>query len=154
MTIKEYWARLVAAGLIPNKWKDVKAILKRAQCYEMYKYVILSKYGDLTTNIEVKIPDHIQEEIDMNEEIQLRKDGVDSVELEWVKPTENDIGKMGWIIADHGVLMSITMTEISKKGKVTTYNDNGWPWSTYYVLVASHGQIAPTPENFKKVYGE
>ena len=85
---------------------------------------------------------------DNNKKITLRKDGVNLYELEWRKPTEYDIGKMCWLKDDELGCIALTMFSNCdfEFMKIEPYN------SKY--LLADHGQIAPTEQDFIKVYGD
>lgn len=83
--------------------------------------------------------------------IQLRKDGKDLYSLEWRRPTEQDIGKMCWF-ADVCFDDNKRLHLDSLYGIENTYldtHDNGFE----HCLLADHGQLAPTEEDFKRIYG-
>ena len=92
MEIKEYWSILVAAGLI-EEWENMEAIYKPITGWVIYE----NHPNDLDA---IVIGKHKVSSGKNFAIIQLRKDGVNLYELEWIKPTEQDIGKMCWFWDD------------------------------------------------------
>jgi hypothetical protein len=90
MNIKEYWARLVSAGLAPD-WKNVWAYWDD-NGYRIQNPIDISNHYALYTPLPICIKS--------DETIQLRKDGIDQYKLEWREPTEQDIGKECWFSED------------------------------------------------------
>lgn len=146
MNIKEYWARLVVANLAPD-WKNVIAVLGATNQW------LLSNCEPFPEIIETPRIIGIKDDT----EIQLRKDGVDLYKLEWRKPTEEDIGKMCWFYDgyyknwNYGILYNITLLYYPENTNVKKTNHHqGWG----RCLLADHGQIAPTEQDFIEVYNE
>ena len=86
MTITEYFARMCAAGLMPTS-QECNEILA---VYGRFGWAL--RFGD---GKNYYIPIELSPIAKCNV-IQLRKDGVNLYELEWRKPTEQDVGKMCW----------------------------------------------------------
>ena len=141
MKITEYWARLVASGLAPdceNVFLYINRILKYYSIRnDNYNHTLLIKTEKDDTLI-----------FNSNNEIQLRKDSVDLYHLEWRKPTEQDIGKMCWFYNDD--YNAIVLANLEVENGQYRYDFRLPP---YDCLLANHGQIAPTAEDFKQVYG-
>jgi len=135
MTIQEYWAKLVAAGLAPD-WGNVHGI--------MYKGSAIF-YSDIELLFQS----------DLEEVSQLRKDGIDLVYLEWQKPTEQDIGKMCWLRKGTKSNIECGILKESKKwnnfyGDYAYKDNNGEDYR--FFLSATHGRLAPNVEDFERAY--
>lgn len=155
MNIQEWFARAVAAGLMPDSLKNVYA---KYMCYnnDSWFWVIYNAEFDGLIPIEyMKIEIKNLSGLDKDgsgdqRTIQLRKDGKDLYSLEWRKPTESDVGKMCWISEPDGVLM---LAEISGIGlwAITVLNKKGKPYTVQNVLLANH-PFPPTEQDFKRIY--
>lgn len=152
MNILEYWAKLVAAGLISENLKNVYA-----RNHFLLKTWIIYSPENLDPNSDLGVICRIQMNYNelsnfermQDKDIQLRKDGKDLYPLEWRKPTEDDIDKMCWFRQKEIILDSLFSIEEKK------YYDRlyGSYYELYeYCLVADHGQLSPTQEDFEKVY--
>ena len=87
MKIQEYWATLVAAGLAPD-WKDVVAYADSSD----FKYYLQNVnegmlYAGRGNETNIKYVDSFSK-LNPYSAIQLRKDGIDLVSLEWYKSTK------------------------------------------------------------------
>lgn len=150
MKITEWFARLVAAGLIPTKWDNIETIYKPSK-----GWVIYNNHPNDSDVIVVK------HKVGQGKDyciIQLRKDGKDLYSLEWRKPTSEDIGKMCWFYDNNKDI--VLLSEIRQYWSLSnTFQPEKFcfeedQFSYYYCLLADHGQIAPTEDDFKQVYGE
>ena len=144
MNIKEYWARLVDSGLAPD-WDNVVAHWYRES--EAWGLDNNKSGGRVLSTIPSL--EHPKDQEYKNCVIQLRKDGKDLYELEWRKPTEEDVGKMCWFYNEIGMdnIPEISLTKLDDiEEDIDEENEN-------CCLLADHGQIAPTPEDFIKVFG-
>lgn len=135
MNIKEYWDKLVAAGLAPN-WDNVWAE------YNPTGQVILflnDKFGAI--RIETKPEAGVFEQYCVSiSRIRLRKDGIDLHGLTWRKPTEEDIKQVCWYkFGTEITLTTFTNEMLKEKCKC---------------LLADHGRLAPAIEDFQKVFGD
>ena len=144
MTITEYFCRMCAAGLMPeweNIWYRCGEIKDGSNCCNTYNSMEVCKY------LNVEKPD---------DAFQLRKDGVNLYKLEWRKPDVEDVGKMCWfwrpntIILDY--LLGITLDEELNLVYYDRLNEFVVNHSYDYCLLADHGQLAPTEQDFIKVY--
>ena len=145
MDIKEYWARLVASGLAPD-WESIENIIA---IYDGEYWVIQIYSSDSLLYAYRANKYSIESSECIGDEIQLRKDGVDLYHLDWRKPTEQDIGKMFWFYNDD--YNAIVLANLEVENGQYKYDFRLPP---YDCLLASHGQIAPTIEDFKQVYGD
>ena len=88
-TIQEYWARLVAAGLAPDKENE--------QCiYYRVTNTNPSVFSNILGKVEYEIMSNIYPDDNF---IQLRKDGIDLVKLEWRPYTsDDDMNQEYWVL--------------------------------------------------------
>ena len=152
MTITEYFARMCAAGLAPD-WDNIWALEVDN------KTVYLADMDFIHCAIGHSHKATLIHDVSTTQrEIQLRKDGVNLYQLEWRKPTEQDIGKMCWFYNEEPNIKGYNVTkDILKDLYNNCYYIGYWEDDkTYYdyCLLADHEQIIPTVEDFKKVYGE
>jgi hypothetical protein len=126
MTITEWFARAVAAGLMPE-WKNVIAYWS----------------GDTANVYNDDTDESFQTGIDVDEFdcIQLRKDGKDLYSLEWRKPTKQDVGRMCWCNQSYCGRFELLYQKIYEDSDISN-------------CLADHGAIAPTEADFLKAYGE
>ena len=142
-TIQEYWSKLVAAGLTPNWQNTVGGIYEIGNAFVIY----FKDDKSIQNNIlEIRTTDLCK----LSERIQLSKNGIDLVKLEWRKPTEQDVEKMCWIMLYDKTLLIAKIEKVSIYGYISCYDNN----SLYNinVLLATHGRLAPTIEDFEEVY--
>lgn len=184
MKITEYWAKLVAAGLAPNYENMYAIYGKFVTADESteYGWYFTSTLDDDDLDYYDFYPSIECEKCCEDTVIQLRKDGVNLYELEWRIPKHEDIGKMCYEstcfcyydIGIRKVYDSDFHPDIEncncKHKKYSCYSSNYFCEldTEYYqgndvcndrclqnkLLLVEHGQIAPTLEDFKKVYGE
>jgi hypothetical protein len=139
MTIQEWYARAVAAGLMPD-WKNIIAY---------WSGDTANVYNDDTDQyIETGI------EVDEFDHIQLRSNGKDLYSLEWRKPTEHDIGKMCWFWSYNFITCLSKLHTILSHHACSQNTYMGNSVHACYCLLADHGAIAPTEADFLKAYGE
>jgi len=142
MTIQEYWTKLVAARLAPESkyaWADSS---QYKDGIRIKVWIGKDEYMVLPTTLIDKI----------DKPIQLRKDGIDLVHLEWRKPTKQDIGKMCWFYDRHN--NTITLSELRNylpNEIVWRYESNCMFYSE--AIFATHSRLAPTIKDFKEIYG-
>ncbi len=140
LTIQEWFARAVAAGLMP----DDEDISGRIVFTEGKRTIMLFNESKEIYRVEELWNSNSTV---IGNDTQLRKDGKDLFGLEWRKPTEGDVGKMCWLSTtdayDRKIVMCITLTE-----------EDLYSEFSYQTLIADHGQISPTEQNFKRIYGE
>jgi len=133
--IQEFWAELVAAGLAPD-WKGAYF-----RCGE-----IKDGSNECNTYHSLEIPEHIQ--ISNNSlYLQLRKDGIDLVKLEWQNPGGQDIGKMCWYYDECGTIVLLEFHQDEFE-----YAVDMCKFKRY--LLATHGRLCPAVDNFLEVYNE
>ena len=129
-TIQEYFAELSAAGLAPD-WSDVIANTGANKANRIWRL------EDPNYNISTWIPFNLQWGA-KSERIQLRSNGIDLVKLEWQKPIEQDVGKMCWVYdKEYDVIGLMKLRQ----------SDFPFP-EDEYCLLATHGRLAPRPEDF------
>ena len=135
LTIQQWFARAVAAGLMPE-WENVWAI------YTKSGWVLRDCQGGKSYYIPVELSP-----ISKSNTIQLRKDSKDLYSLEWRKPTKQDIGRHIWIL-ERWSSTRLSYIDCS----IADFDENGNNCTK--AILADHGQIAPTEQNFKQAYGE
>lgn len=141
LTIQQWFARAVAAGLMPE-WENVWAI------YTKSGWVLRDCQGGESYYIPVELSP-----ISKSNTIQLRSNGKDLYSLEWRKPTEQDVGKMCWVKHYDRSIKILPIENVRIDNRVSFISSN----SLYNIkdcLLADHGQIAPTESDFKRIYGE
>jgi hypothetical protein len=142
MNIKEYWAKLVASGLAPNdRW--VMAI------YNEYSRSWCIHESD-RKSIYLWVGNEIAHAGNPNEEILLRKDGVDLYKPEWQKPTEADIGKMCWFYTFRDGIILCELKSVLKEGAFIANQTISFNYTK--CLLANNGRLTPTVENFEEAY--
>jgi len=143
-TIQEYFATLVVAGLAPKENNIYGLIGDTDTLAPMIMCEVL--YNNMKGLNAFKSDSFIQ----------LRKDGIDLVKLEWQEPTEQDVGKMCWFYSpDAGVLLS-ELKDIEHDSDEDGYNHCLWYYSKSeswaYCLLATHSRLAPEPKDFEEAY--
>ncbi len=136
MKITEWFARAVAAGLMPD-WKNI--------------YVKRNHEDSIMFYNNINCDEEIMLNYDSNiyvEDCQLRKDGKDLFKLEWRKPTEHDVRKMCWFIDGDNIILAELKNILNDRMHKYRTNFDGF----VYCILADHGQIAPTKEDFERVY--
>lgn len=157
LTIQEWFARSVAAGLMPEcnyafaeyseSWHGVKE-------WSIYTGMTENCRDTILVRKVIEKPDDEEDA-----RVSLRKDGKDLYLLEWRKPTEQDVGKMCWF-ANENSHRRIEIDAFGYLNKMCNeYNNQlcyfayGSGYIHYYCLLADHGRLAPTEADFIKVYG-
>lgn len=138
MNITEWFARAVAAGLMPE-WEDIIASTGVNKTNRIWRL------EDPNYNISTWIPYNLQWGVP-GEKIVLRRKGKDLYSLEWRKPTEQDVGKMCWFYDSDENYITLAILAICDFQR-RQYDED------YFFLLADHGQIAPTEADFIKEYG-
>ena len=148
--IQEFWAELVTSGLAPD-WSDVIASTGANKNR-------IWRLEDPNYNISTWIPFNLQWGA-KSERIQLRSNGIDLVKLKWQKPTEQDVGKMCWFYDQD--IKSVTLNKLLDLSH--SFSDHSIPifkmalmsykteWYNY-CLLAIHGRLAPTIDDFEECY--
>jgi hypothetical protein len=143
MKITEWFARAVAAGLMPE-CKEITAIFLKISGDYFWVITGGNSWQDMKTYYSIP-SDLVSESND--KKITLHSNGKDLYSLEWRKPTKQDVGKMCWLLTidsfDGKVIMLISLAE-----------EDLYSEFSYQILLADHGQIAPTEADFLKVYGD
>jgi hypothetical protein len=85
-----------------------------------------------------------------NHDIQLRKDGIDLVKLQWQKPTEADIGKMCWFYTFRDGIILCKLKSVLKEGAFIANETVSFNYTK--CLLATNGRICPTIEDFEEAY--
>ena len=164
MNIEEYWARLVAAGLAPD-WKNVCAV------YDGDKSIEWKITDDGTTDImlSTNIVNSVNgKAVQGSATVQLRKDGKDLFKLKWrTIPLEAFLeegeeqryqDRMRWLLIDGKYIVKRKVGWIETESESYGLNEKEIYWDAdgkdlaYKSLMADHGDIAPTLEDFKEVY--
>ena len=140
-TIQQYWARLVAAGLAPDCNDAWARDIGDDMWMLYYKLKDFSIYH--TVRCQAKTDFSIK-----SAEVQLRKDGIDLVKLEWQKPTAEDVGKMCWVYDEKNE--SIILEKLERVHKGFYFGVDCWAYKC--CLLATCGRLAPTIKDFEEVY--
>lgn len=140
LSVTEWFARAVAAGLMPE-CKEVTAIFLKISGDYFWVITGGNSWQDMKTYYSIT-SDLISESND--KKITLRSNGKDLYSLEWTKPTEQDVGKMCWFWNRSAI--SLVALDYHRLNLIANNVD-------FCGLLADHGQIAPTEADFLKVYG-
>jgi len=132
-TIQEYFAELVAAGLAPD-WSNITAYYSDKQSINIWND---DRDQCITVSMGFKKFDKIQ----------LRKDGIDLVKLEWKNPGGQDIGRMCWYYDECGTIVLLEFHQDEFE-----YAVDMCKFKRY--LLATHGRLCPAVDNFLEVYNE
>ena len=155
MRITEWFARAVAAGLMP----DDEDISGRIVFTEGKRTIMLFNESKEIYRVEELWNSNSTV---IGNDTQLRKDGKDLFGLEWRKPTEGDVGKMCWFYSNRNhkdktvycAELFEFQNEFNVMGTKFIYHLAGeYARPEKYCLLADHNQVAPTEADFKRIYG-